>query len=291
MNGAVLARLRCPVCGAGLAQSGGALRCPAGHSFDIARQGYADLTAGRLTHAGDTAEMVIARDSVLAAGHFDFVAAAVVKALSAYSEGLAAEVGAGTGFYLAALLDAAPGLAGLALDVSKPALRRAARRHPRLAAVRADAWRRLPVADGAACVVLNVFAPRAPAEFHRILRPGGALVTVTPEPAHLRELVDALGLLGVDPDKDGRLVSGLGPYFALEDRASHGRRLALSHPEARALVSMGPSAWHIDPAALDARLAALHPPVRVHASVRVSVWHPLRAGPGPKSGNRPGQTR
>jgi 23S rRNA (guanine745-N1)-methyltransferase len=196
----------------------------------------------------------------------------------------------------------------LALDVSKPALRRAARRNPRLAAVRADAWRPLPVADGAATAVLNVFAPRAPAEFHRILRPEGALVTVTPEPAHLAELVGALGLLGVDPDKDDRLAAGLRPHFTLADRTAYAHRLVLSHPQARALVAMGPSAWHVHPGTLDARLAALPARLEVNAGVRVSVWRPhcptrsasrsasrtpdhpeKRSGYG--SGTSPGQTR
>ncbi len=274
MHREVVGCLRCPVCRGALGTGAGALRCRAGHSFDIARQGYVDLTAGRLTHAGDTTEMVYARESALAAGHFDFITSAVVAALSAYSQGLAVEVGAGTAFHLAALLDAVPGLWGLALDVSKPALRRAARRHPRLAAVRADAWRPLPIADGCATAVLNVFAPRAAAEFHRILRPDGALVTVTPEPAHLAELVDALGLLAVDPAKEGRLAGALEPYFTLAERASHTRRLALTREQARALVAMGPSAWHVDPAALDAGLADLPTPIEVRASVLVSVWHP-----------------
>ena len=48
-----------------------ALRCPRRHSFDIARQGYVDLRAGRAPHAGDTAEMVAARADFLAAGHYD----------------------------------------------------------------------------------------------------------------------------------------------------------------------------------------------------------------------------
>jgi 23S rRNA (guanine745-N1)-methyltransferase len=270
----VVAHLRCPVCRAALATRGGSLRCGAGHSFDIARQGYADLTAGRPTHGGDTTEMVSARESVLAEGHFDFVTAAVVAALSAYPEGLAVEVGAGTAVHLAALLDAAPGLWGLALDVSKPALRRAARRHPRLAAIRADAWRPLPIADGAATAVLNVFAPRAGGELRRILRPAGALVTVTPEPAHLAELVGPLGLLTVDPDKEGRLAAALGPHFTLAERTVHARRLVLTRDQARALVAMGPSAWHVDPAALDTGLAALPTPMEAQACVLVSVWHP-----------------
>src|SRR5204862_7400467 len=135
---------------------------------DLARQGYVDLTAGQVTHAGDTAEMLSARQALFAAGHFRVLTEALLAALGDRPPGLVVDVGAGTGHHLAALLGARPHDVGLAVDVSKPALRRAARAHPRLAAARADAWRRLPVADGAAGLVLDVFAPRSGPEFHRI---------------------------------------------------------------------------------------------------------------------------
>src|SRR6266536_3566183 len=206
MHAEIVERLRCPVCGDPLHAQAATLRCAAGHSFDVARQGYVDLTGGRVTHAGDTADMVAARSALLGAGHFQPLTDAIVAAVRAYPRGLVVDVGAGTGHHLAALLDARPGDLGLALDVAKPALRRAAAAHPRLAAVRADAWRRLPVADGAASLVLDVFAPRSGPEFHRILRPDGALLVVTPEPDHLGELVAALDLVRVDPDKERRLA-------------------------------------------------------------------------------------
>ena len=63
---------------------------------------------------------------------------------------LVLDAGTGTGCYLAGVLDALPAATGLGLDVSKPALRRAARAHPRAGAVLADLWRPLPVADAAA---------------------------------------------------------------------------------------------------------------------------------------------
>lgn len=34
---------RCPLCAQPLAEEGNCLRCAAGHSFDIARQGYVNL--------------------------------------------------------------------------------------------------------------------------------------------------------------------------------------------------------------------------------------------------------
>ena len=53
MNDAVLPYLRCPNCWLPLANAGAALRCPRGHSFDLARQGYAALLTGSRRHAGE----------------------------------------------------------------------------------------------------------------------------------------------------------------------------------------------------------------------------------------------
>jgi 23S rRNA (guanine745-N1)-methyltransferase len=245
MDADVLAHLRCPVCGEPLDAVPGGLRCPRGHSFDAARQGYVNLSAGRSPHAGDTAEMVAARTEFLAAGHYDFISAALAGAArAAYHGGLVLDAGAGTGWHLAAVLDALPAAPGLALDVSKPALRRAARAHPRAGAALCDTWTRLPVADGSAGVVLDVFAPRNGPEFRRVLRPGGVLLVVTPAADHLHELVERLSLLQVDPDKAERVAASLEGHFALAEETALTRTLTLSPREAATLVGMGPSAWH-----------------------------------------------
>ncbi|GII21187.1 putative RNA methyltransferase [Planosporangium mesophilum] len=272
MHADILRYLRCPVCSGSLRLAGAALRCDSGHSFDLARQGYVDLSAGRLTHAGDTAEMIAARQDLLAEGHFRVLTEALVVAVGDRRPGFVVDVGAGTGQHLAGVLDARPDDLGLAVDVSKPALRRAARAHPRLAAVRADAWRGLPVADGAADVVLDVFAPRSGPEFHRILRADGVLVVVTPAVSHLRELVEALDLVRVDPAKSERLSATLGPQFVKEDERRHEWPLRLSAARARTAVAMGPSAWHTDPARLD----SLPESLTVTAAVDVTRWRPRR---------------
>ncbi|SNY05882.1 putative RNA methyltransferase [Paractinoplanes atraurantiacus] len=235
--------LRCPVCRQGLRRDGRRLLCPLGHSFDMAKQGYADLTAGRMPHVGDTAEMVADREAFLAAGHYDFIADALAGA-----DGLTVDAGTGTGFYLARALEKAPEATGLGLDVSKPALRRAARAHPRAAAVLADLWRPLPIADGAAAMILNVFAPRNGAEYRRILRPGGVLVVVTPAADHLAELMR--GLIRVDPDKAERVSDALGEHFTARTTATERRTLRLSAAEARTLIGMTPAARHVPPEAL-----------------------------------------
>ncbi|WP_127498154.1 putative RNA methyltransferase [Actinoplanes solisilvae] len=258
--------LRCPVCRQPLERAGRALRCANRHSFDMAKQGYADLTAGRMPHVGDTAEMIADRAAFLGAGHYAFIAAALAASAGA-PDGLIVDAGTGTGDYLATVLDHAPQAVGLGLDVSKPALRRAARAHDRAAAVLTDLWRPLPLADRAASVILDVFAPRNGAEFRRVLRPDGVLLVVTPGPDHLRELIDAHDLIQVDPEKESRVREALGDHFEPSDATPLSRELDLTADEVRTLIGMTPSARHV---------AAVRPaePARVTASVLVTAYHP-----------------
>jgi len=273
--GEVLPYLACPHCAADLALAGGMVRCASGHGFDVAKQGYVNLTPGRVTVTGDSKAMVAARADFLAAGHFQPISDAVTAAVTAAlrSPGCIADLGAGTGHYLAAVLDAVPDRHGLALEVAKPALRRAARAHPRIGAIGCDTRHRLPLRDGAAAVALTVFAPRNAAETHRVLDPAGALVVVSPTEAHLRELVPALDLLTVDPDKGRRLADGLAPRFELSTQDKVEFAMSLSRNEVELLVAMGPSAWHIGQEALRERVRTLSEPVGVTASVLVSTFH------------------
>ncbi|MDY0816350.1 putative RNA methyltransferase [Kitasatospora purpeofusca] len=272
--------LACPHCARPLTLDGRTLRCAGGHSHDLAKQGYVSLLAGDAhTGTGDTADMVAARGDFLAAGHYrpiaDALAEAAVAAVAdadAAAGGLVADLGAGTGHYLAHVLDALPGRPGAALDISKYALRRAARAHPRIGAVVCDAWRPLPLLDASAGLVLNVFAPRNGPEIRRVLRPGGTLLLVSPTARHLRELVATLGLLSVDEEKQRRIDEKLGPYLAPAGRREVEFTMRLSAEDVRTVVGMGPSAWHTDPARLGERLAALPDPVEVTASVTVAAY-------------------
>jgi len=275
--GDVVDCLSCPHCGGPLGERAGALRCPAGHCFDVARQGYVTLLpgAGRGV-GGDTAGMVAARDRFLSAGHYAPLTRLLVEAVGS-GPGPVVDVGGGTGQHLSAVLDAHPDRVGVAIDLSRYAARRAARAHPRAGAVVADAWRALPVRTGVAAAVLDVFSPRNGAETARVLRADGVLVVVTPGQDHLAELVVALGLLTVDGRKDERMAAALDPHLDLGDRAEHCWTLSLRHADAVAAVAMGPSAHHIDAPDLARRVAALPDPVTTTASVAVSRYRPRPA--------------
>lgn len=260
--------LACPYCGSAVALAGGALRCPNHHSFDVARQGYVSLLPRQGTAmTGDTGAMIAARAEFLSSGHFGPIAQAVAVQTARVADGPVLDAGAGTGYYLAGAVDAA-GQPGLALDVSKYACRRAARAHPRIGAVVADVWQRLPVRDGAVSVVLNAFAPRNAVEMHRVLHPGGHLVVVTPNSPHLGELVTELGLLKVDERKQQRLDEQLGSSFTVVQGDVLQFPMSLRREEINAVVAMGPSAWH---ATRLERLAALPCPMTVTASATVTV--------------------
>jgi 23S rRNA (guanine745-N1)-methyltransferase len=276
----VLDLLRCPACRQPFTDDGGGVRCASGHRFDLARQGYLNLLGARPPQHADTPAMVAARERFLGGGGYAPVAAALAEAAGS---GLAAtrgsrpaapalvEVGAGTGYYTAALLEALGGRA-VALDISVAAARRAARAHPRLGAVVADAWADLPLADGVADVVASVFAPRNPDEFARVLRPGGVLVVVTPRPDHLREVRHALGLLEVEPAKQERLAASLADRFEPAAEVDVRYESRWERSAVLDLVAMGPNAFHLDPDELAARAADLPDPLPTTVAVVVSTW-------------------
>jgi 23S rRNA (guanine745-N1)-methyltransferase len=267
--------LRCLICAQPLTVADNIARCATGHSFDIARQGYLSFLTGHAgTSTADTAEMVAARTRFLARGFYDAIADAVVSSTPEGAVGLALEIGGGTGFYLGRVLDSRTGLVGIDLDLSARALRVAARQHPRLAAIAADAWLPLPIADSSATLVLSVFAPRNPSEIERVLVSGGRLIIVSPSPRHLAELVSTLGLVTVDEHKTERLDRQFAGFEQLTLVAVE-YAVELEPADIRDVVMMGPSALHVDSARLDAVDAAM----RVTVSVELRVYTPQRMTP------------
>jgi 23S rRNA (guanine745-N1)-methyltransferase len=274
----VIEFLICPHCGGDMALVGTSVRCPNDHAFDVARHGYVSLLPGGAhTGTADTPAMVRARRTFLDAGHYAPIAREVAEEAERFgprSAGCIVDLGAGTGYYLAAVLERLPHRSGLALDISKYALRRAARAHPRAGAVACDVWRALPVRTGAASVVLNVFAPRNGAEIKRILHPEGTLIVAAPTAGHLGELVSALKLLTVDEDKEQRLDEALVRHFEPDRHSTSEFSMSLRHEDVEALVMMGPSAWHVDPTSLRASIYTLPDPMPVTASVTVTAYRP-----------------
>ncbi|HET8615756.1 MAG TPA: rRNA (guanine-N1)-methyltransferase [Actinomycetales bacterium] len=241
----VVTLLRCPHCGGELQLEQQQLRCEQGHSFDVARQGYVNLLPRRpATGTGDSATMVQARASFLGRGHYQPFATALAAAMAQVPlDEPVAEIGAGTAYYLAHALEERRG-PGLAADVSTYAARRAARAHQRIGSVVADAWTRLPLADGCLGGAMVAFAPRSGGELARVVAAGGRLVVLVPAPEHLVELRTALSLIAVDPRKQERLEESLGGDFELVERRALRWSATFDHADVTDLVLMGPNARH-----------------------------------------------
>lgn len=272
---AVLPDLRCPVCATSLDLGQDRVVCGRGHSFDLARQGYLNLNVGRAVPASaDPAAMIAARQAFLASGHYAPIADALRASALRFAgdrAGLVVDLAGGTGYYLSHVLDALHHHRGLCLDLSSPALSRAARAHPRAAAVGTDVWQPLPLASRSAAAVMSVFGPRNAAEIQRILDPDGTLIVLTPTERHLSELIEPLAMLSVDKAKPERLAAAL-QGFEIMDSQPVSYRMTLRHPDVAALAGMGPSAYHTSAQALAARIAALPEPVEVTASVLVNAY-------------------
>lgn len=261
-----------------------ALVCTDGHSFDAAKQGYFNLLAGKGTSfEADTADMVAARTAFLDAGHYRPLAAAVAAAAEPALQGpdpAVLDSGTGTGHYLRAILDLARGdapPAAVGLDISKFALRRAARLNPEAVNMVCDIWQPLPVADSSMDVVTVVFAPRNAPEFSRVLRPGGRLVVVTPRPGHLQDIASQTGMLRIEPAKEERLADSLSGHFELLGAEDLDLDLELTPEDVASVALMGPAGHHTDRAALDERLAGFPAATRVAARFRISVFLPRTA--------------
>ncbi|WP_167469576.1 methyltransferase domain-containing protein [Streptomyces rubrogriseus] len=267
--------LRCPTCRTRRLSPGpGALHCPVGHTFDLARHGYASLLTGTRATSGDDADMVRSRDRFLSTGAYAPIRQAGARlATGPVSERVTVvDVGCGTGYYLAGVLDQLPGARGLGLDTSVRALRSAARAHDRAAAVAWDVFRPFPLADGTVDVVLDVFAPRNPAEFHRVLRPTGRLIVVRPTGRHLAELRGQVPrMVVIDPAKEQRLHRALDPFF--EPMVTHRVEysVSLNRLDVLDLVAMTPSARHVSRADLDDEGLL---PDRVTVSVLATAYRP-----------------
>lgn len=283
--------LICPVCERPLAREEHVWRCPSGHSFDRAREGYIHLTGSR--QPGDTRDMLRARRAFLERGHYAPLAEALCALALAHYAALPPEkrvlgtldAGCGEGYYIGYVQRALAAWASatrphepdvppcFGLDVSRDAARLAARRYPAVTFVVADVRGRLPFASASLSLLLDVFAPRNPAEFARVVAPGGALLVVIPAPRHLAELRAALPLLGIEAEKQRQVERRLGAEgFALRETRPLELALELDATDLATLLAMTPSAWHADVAALAAEVSAGRATTAVTAAFRVLVF-------------------
>lgn len=190
----------CPICAAAMAdRAGRTLICPAGHSFDRAREGYYNLLAVQHKASrdpGDSKPMVAARRRILDAGIYapiaEHVSARVVELARGRKDFAILDAGCGEGFYLDAIATALKvgqrenyHLAGI--DISKWAVQAAARRNRDIFwAVASN--KRIPFTEPCLDLIVCMFGFPAWEAFAAAQLPGGQVLMVDPGPDHLLEL-------------------------------------------------------------------------------------------------------
>ena len=243
----------CPVCGQPLEKQEKRYVCPAGHSFDIARQGYVNLLPVQQKHSldpGDTREQVLSRRAFLDTGLYAPIAEALIEAARTYgATGPLLDVGCGEGYYCARLSQAL-GLPLTGLDISKEAVRCAAARYKGADWLCATAAH-IPVRDGSVGALTSLFAVTLPEEFRRVLQEDGLFFQVVAAEDHL------LGLKSIIYDelthKEKHPVQAL-PGFRLLASEGVSFSFTVEGEQIRQLFSMTPHVFRIGKAGA-ARLA------------------------------------
>lgn len=189
---------RCPLCSAPLTRDECTYTCPNGHSYDRAAEGYTHLLPANQKHSknpGDDKQMVAARCAFLDKGYYAPLREALTQLVVRLTKDIPSPVlfdsGCGEGYYTAGLAAALPDANIAGIDISKFAVRRAAKRVKRGEFAVASAYH-LPVPDRSVHLLTNIFSPLSAEEFARVLLPDGHFLYVVPSERHLWQMKQVL---------------------------------------------------------------------------------------------------
>ena len=280
--------LLCPVggCRRALTRVRDTLACARAHSFDLARRGYVNLLLPqdrRSRHPGDAPATVMARLRIEARGCETLLTDTITSLLAVGPGDAVLDAGCGAGHHLAAIT-ARFGAAGYGLDISVPAIEAAARLHPKLHWVVANADRFLPYADASFQLVASITAQRNPKEFRRVLADEGTLLLVLPAPDDLIEVRELVLGEGVTRDRVDKAIETFAPLFVLD---RHERIRHTVHLDSASVRDVMVGTYRAGRASRQARLATV-PDLDVTLSRDVLLFRPARRRPAHGARPRPG---
>lgn len=185
--------LRCTVrdCQSILQPDPSGLRCPSGHHFDRAKQGYWNLLQPqdrKSKNPGDCDDAVLARHRWLRRGYASGLIEAIRPwIITDHPDQRTIDLGCGEGTFGPALFGDLP-IDYCGIDLSKRAIRLAVQNWREATWVLANADRVLPVADGSVDRIVSLFGRRPSSEMNRVLAPDGTVIVAVPGEDDLIEL-------------------------------------------------------------------------------------------------------
>ncbi len=193
-------KLLCPKCKALLNRDGGRMLCKAGHSYDIASEGYVNLALGK-SGSGDSREMCRARRDFLSKDYYKPLADSVSEQIITYTlelGGIICDAGCGEGYYLRNIRNthqvshpANDGISYIGFDLAKDSVRFAAKaekNQENKISYAVSGIFDMPLPDESCSAVISVFAPIPTDEAKRVLKKGGVLIIAGPGEHHLSGL-------------------------------------------------------------------------------------------------------
>lgn len=242
--------LRCPLCAKPLQNKGSSLLCRGGHCYDISAKGYINFVLKHRPQKGYEAESFVERQKFLQAGYYDHILDALLDVLRAQGARRVVDAGCGEGYFARRIAQDA-GAEVCALDLSKDSIRLASAGSKQVCWMVAD-LARIPLQDGMADAVINIFAPANYKEFARVLRRGGSLIKVIPGPEHLRELRDAArGQLKGEAYSAQPVADYFTQNFQMTSRKTVTKAFPIAGEELESLLRMTPLLFSADKALID----------------------------------------
>ncbi len=262
--------LACPHCGQALhSDDQQHWSCASGHSFDRARQGYLHLLPvqhKRSKQPGDSSDMVQARRRLLDSGLYQPIAEQLAQQLQKPQSGdihQLADIGCGEGYYTQAMAEQLPQAQVYGIDISKDAVKAAARRHPNIAWLVASGAH-LPLLPGQLDMITCLFTRLMPAQFAQALKADGEVIILSTGEQHLLELrqrlYEQVRASGFDPQ------SHMAEHFDLHSKQRIHYQTTVPQALIGDLIMMTPHYWRCSAEARDALCQA------GDLDVSIDVW-------------------
>jgi 23S rRNA (guanine745-N1)-methyltransferase len=240
---------KCPSCHNRLqtatAEGAKSYRCSNNHNFDMAKEGYLNLLLAqhkRSRNPGDSDEMIRSRQRFLNGGHYQLLADAIVKQVHLEAnDQRVLDMGCGEGYYIDQLRQASGTMQLIGIDISKTAVRLAAKRKIN-ALLAVDSAFSMPLHSDSIDCAISVFSPVSAKETARVLVPGGSLIMVGPGEEHLSGLTDHIYSNKV-PHQGNNLDDNLGD-FILQETLEVRDSITITGPDILDLLKMTPYYWH-----------------------------------------------